>query len=269
MKKSCAILLALLMLFGFAACGAPGESPSPLTDTDGSKAAQTELLVSAAASLTDALNEVVENYTAANPHMKITVNYGASGALQSQIENGAPADIFFSAAAKQMNALNDAGLMVSDSIVTLLKNEIVLVVPKTSALTLSSFEDAAGDTVKSIALGDTASVPAGQYAQETFTALGVWDAVNAKAVFGSDVKQVLSWVAAGDADCGVVYSTDAAADRNVKAVATAPAGTHKDIAYPVGIVKASTQQEAAAGFLSYLQSDEGLAIFSKYGFLAG
>lgn len=264
MKKSCAILSALLMLFGFAACGAPAET-SPAS----APAQQTELLVSAAASLTGALNEAIEKYAAANPNIKVTVNYGASGALQTQIENGAPADIFFSAAAKQMNALNDGGLMVSDSIVTLLKNEIVLVVPKTSALTLSAFEDAAGDIVKSIALGDTASVPAGQYAQETFTALGVWDKINAKAVFGSDVKQVLAWVAAGDADCGVVYSTDAAIDENVKVVASAPAGAHMDIAYPVGIVKASTQQEAAAGFISYLQSDEGLAIFAKYGFLAG
>ncbi len=244
------------------------SAPADTSPSAATPAEQTELLVSAAASLTDALNEAVEKYTAANPQIKITVNYGSSGALQTQIENGAPADIFFSAAAKQMNALNDGGLMVSDSIVTLLKNEIVLVVPKTSSLTLSSFEDAAGDTVKSIALGDTASVPAGQYAQETFTALGVWDKVNAKAVFGSDVKQVLAWVAAGDADCGVVYSTDAAADENVKVVASAPAGTHKDIVYPVGIVKASAQQEAAADFISYLQSDEGLAIFSKYGFLA-
>jgi molybdate transport system substrate-binding protein len=123
--------------------------------------------------------------------------------------------------------------------------------------------------VTKIALGDVSSVPVGQYAQDTFTALNIWDKVSAKAVFGSDVKQVLSWVSAGEVDCGVVYSTDAASDGTVKVVASAPADTHKAIVYPVGIVKASAQQTAAADFISYLQSDEGLAVFTKYGFLAG
>jgi molybdate transport system substrate-binding protein len=270
MKKRIAVLLTLLMVFSLAACGTPEApvSPSATASSPAPSEEPVELLISAAASLTDALNDVIADYADVAPNVKITVNYGASGALQTQIENGAPADIFFSAANKQMDALNDAGLMVSDSIVKLLKNEIVLVVPADSNLAVTRFEDAAGDAVVKIALGDVASVPAGQYAQDTFTALGLWDKVNAKAVFGSDVKQVLAWVSGGDVDCGVVYSTDAAADNAVKAVASAPADSHKAIVYPVGIVKASEQQTAAADFIKYLQSEDGLSVFTKYGFLA-
>lgn len=263
MQKTIALLLIIMMMFGTAACGstAPVQSPSPAAEP-------AELTILAAASLTDSMNEVISNYASVAPNVKITVSYGSSGALQSQIENGAPADIFFSAANKQMDALNDGGLMMSDSIVKLLKNEIVLVVPADSALSISAFEDAATDAVFKVALGDVDSVPAGQYAQDTFTALNLWDKVSAKAVFGTDVRQVLSWVSASEADCGVVYSTDAASDDSVKVVASAPADTHKAIVYPVGIVKASTQQTAAADFIKYLQSAEGLAVFTKYGFLA-
>jgi molybdate transport system substrate-binding protein len=266
MKKIFSLFFILIMTFGIAACSgtAPVQSPSPTQSAE-----PAELIILAAASLTDALNEAVAKYASVAPNVKITVSYGSSGALQTQIENGAPADIFFSAANKQMDALNDGGLMISDSIEELLKNEIVLVVPADSSLSISKFEDAATDAVEKIALGDPASVPAGQYAQDTFTALNIWDAVSSKAVFGSDVRQVLSWVSAGEADCGVVYSTDAASDNTVKIVASAPADTHKAIVYPVGIVKASTQQAAAADFIKYLQSSEGLAVFAKYGFLAG
>lgn len=281
MKKFCALLLALILVICMAGCGtpSPASSPSPSMEASPSaeaspspstaSAAPAELTILAAASLTDALNEIIANYASAAPNVTVTVSYGSSGALQTQIENGAPADLFFSAATKQMDALNDGGLMMSDSIVKLLKNEIVLVVPADTKLSISKFEDAATDAVSKIALGDVASVPAGQYAQETFTSLNLWDKVSAKAVFGSDVRQVLSWVSAGEADCGVVYSTDAASDSSVKVAAAAPADTHKAITYPVGIVKASTQQTAAADFISYLQSDAGMQVFTKYGFLAG
>jgi molybdate transport system substrate-binding protein len=283
MKKILAFLFVLVLAIGITGCGttAPAQSPSPSAEASVSPSPEAspsaapasaelvELTILAAASLTESLNELIANYASVAPNVKITVSYGSSGALQEQIGNGAPADIFFSAASKQMDALKEKDLMVTDSIVKLLNNEIVLVVPGDSAVALSKFEDAATDAVTKIALGDVASVPVGQYAQDTFTALNIWDKVSAKAVFGSDVKQVLSWVSAGEVDCGVVYSTDAASDGTVKVVASAPADTHKAIVYPVGIVKASAQQTAAADFISYLQSDEGLAVFTKYGFLAG
>ena len=269
MKKLTSLIAALLLVMLMAGCGtAPGTSPSgsPGAASE-SPAPATELTISAAASLSKPLDEIIANYAAVAPNVKITVNYGGSGALQTQIENGAPTDIFISAAAKQMDALDSKGLLVSGSVVKLLKNEIVLVVPAGSTLELSKFDDAAGAAVKKIALGDAASVPAGQYAQETFTALGLWDAVSAKAVFGSDVKQVLSWVSSGDADCGVVYATDAVSNSAVKVIAPAPDGTHKDVVYPAGLVKAGSQQAAAAEFLKYLQSDAAMDVFTKNGFL--
>lgn len=256
--------MALVLVFGVFGCKGTSQAPAASTST-----ATTELSIAAAASLKAPLDEIIANYESVAPNVKITVNYGSSGALQTQIENGAPTDIFFSAANKQMDALNSAGLMVSDSIVPLLKNEIVLIVPSDSALNISSFNDAANDAVSSIAMGDIKSVPAGQYAQDAFSSLNIWDKVSAKAMFGSDVKQVLSWVESGNAECGVVYKTDALSDAAVKIAATAPADSHKAIVYPVGIVKAGTRQAAAADFIKYLKSDPGMAIFLKNGFLAG
>lgn len=260
MKKLSVLLMALILVFSLFGC----KRTSQATPTYSSG-----LTIAAASSLTAPLNEIIANYAAVAPNMKITVSYGSSGALQTQIENGAPADIFFSAATKQMDALDSAGLIVSSSVIKLLNNEIVLIVPVNSALNISSFNDAATGVVSSIALGDVNSVPAGQYAQDTFNALSLWDKVSAKAVFGSDVKQVLSWVKSGNADCGVVYQTDVVSDTAVKIIASAPAGSHKAIDYPVGIVKSSTQQAAAADFIKYLQSSEGMNVFLKYGFLAG
>jgi molybdate transport system substrate-binding protein len=141
-------------------------------------------------------------------------------------------------------------------------------VPSSSTLTLTSFEDVTSDAVAQIAIGDPASVPAGQYAQDTFTFLNIWDQVTAKAMLGTDVKQVLSWVDSGNVDCGVVYKTDAATDNNVKIVASAPEGSHKAVVYPLAVVKASVNQDAAKAFIAYLQSDAAMAIFDQYGFLA-
>lgn len=268
MKKLIVLLMALVLTFGTFGCKSTSQAPAAGSDAQGASAS-TELSIAAAASLTAPLKEIIAGYAAVAPNVKITVNFGSSGALQTQIENGAPTDIFFSAATKQMDALNSAGLMVPDSIVSLLKNEIVLIAPSDSALNIKSFNDAVNDAVTSIALGDIKSVPAGQYAQDTFTSLNIWDKVSAKAMFGSDVKQVLSWVESGNADCGVVFKTDAISDTGVKIIASAPAGSHKAIVYPAGIVKSSAQQAAAADFIKYLQSDAGMNVFLKYGFLAG
>ncbi len=256
MKKILVFVLAVLLSLGLFGCAEKS------TTDDG-----TTVLISAAASLTSPLTEIAEAYEAANPGVTITLNFGSSGALQAQIENGAPADVFFSAANKQMDALEDQDLIDATSRLQLLKNEIVLIVPADSALDLTSFEQAAGDTVATIAVGDPASVPAGQYAEDTFTYLNLWDAVSEKAVLASDVKQVLNWIAAGEADCGVVYQTDAALEEGVSIVASAPDGSHKAIEYPVAIVTASQQQSAAADFIAYVQSDEATAIFENYGFL--
>lgn len=227
---------------------------------------QIELLVSAAASLTDVAAEIAENYSKLVPNVKITYTFGASGALQTQIEEGAPSDIFMSAGKKQMTALADKSLVVDGANKDLLVNKVVLITPKDSTKDIKSFEDAASDKVSKIALGDPASVPVGQYSEEVFTSLGILDKVKAKANYGSDVRQVLTWVEGGEVDCGVVYSTDAMTSDKISVVCEAPKDSHKPIVYPVAVLKSSKHQEEAKAFLDYLSTPECKALFEKYGF---
>ncbi len=225
-----------------------------------------ELNVLAAASLTDVCTELESMYEKEHPGVDAVFSFASSGALQTQIEEGAPADIFFSASTKQMDALNDEGLMDSESITELLENKIVLIVPKDSDKGIASFEDAATDKVSMIGLGDPESVPAGQYAEEVFTTLNILDDVKSKANYGSDVRTVLTWVEAGEVDCGVVYQTDAFTTDNVKIVAQAPEGSCKKVIYPVGIVKATANKKAAGELLEFFKSEEAKKVFEKYGF---
>ena len=225
-----------------------------------------KLMILAAASLTDVCGELETMYEEAHPDTELTFSFGSSGALQTQIEEGAPADIFFSASTKQMNALDEEGLMDSDSITELLENKIVLVVPKGSDKGISAFEDAATDKVSIIGLGDPESVPAGQYAEEVFTSLGILDDVKAKANYGSDVRTVLTWVESGEVDCGVVYETDALTTDAVEIVTEAPEGSCKKVIYPIGIVKASENQDAAKELLDFFKGEEAGKVFEKYGF---
>ena len=225
-----------------------------------------ELHISAAASLTEALKELQALYNAAKPNTTLTFNFAASGTLQTQIEQGAPADVFLSAATKNMDALKSKGLVIDSTIKNLLGNDVVLVAPKDSTLKLSSFADVTNSDVKTIAIGNVDSVPVGSYAKDVFTYYKIWDQVEKKAVFGSDVKQVLSWVESGNADCGVVYSTDAASSGKVKIIATAIDASHKPIIYPAAVVKATTHTAAAADFVNFLTTDAAKALFVKYGF---
>ncbi len=231
------------------------ESPQPV-----------EITILAAASLTDVCNEIKAKYEAANKGVVPAFSYGSSGALQTQIEEGAPADLFMSAAAKQMMALDEKGFMESDTITELLENKVVLIVTKDSNAGIETFEDVATEKVSMIGLGDPASVPVGQYSEEIFTSLGILDTVKKKANYGTDVRNVLSWVETGVVDCGVVYATDANISQNATVVASAPEGTCKPVIYPIGVVKASKNKEAARAFMEYLQTDEIMELFETYGF---
>ena len=193
-------------------------------------------------------------------------NFGSSGALQTQIEQGAPADIFISAAQKQMNALDEKGLIDKDSRKDLLENKVVLIVPKDSDLTLSDFSELASDKISKIALGEPKAVPVGQYSEEIFKNLNILDEMKAKAVYASDVRQVLGWVETGEVDCGIVYATDAAISDKVRVLAEAPNDTHKPVIYPASILKESKNPDVAKDFLAYLSTDEVKNIFTKYGF---
>jgi len=202
-------------------------------------------------------------YAKEAPNVKLVFNFDSSGKLQTQIENGAEADIFLSAAEKQMDALES--YIVSTSRKDLLLNKVVLIVPEGEDKGIASFDDIATDKVSLIALGN-ADVPVGQYSEEIFTTLGTWDAISKKASLGSNVKEVLSQVENGSVDCGIVYSTDAATSNGVTIIAEAPEGSHKAIVYPAAVLSASQSQEAAQAFLDYLNMPEAEKVFEKIGF---
>ena len=272
-KRIVSILMTLGLIFAMTGCGG-NEKASEATTKDATTKATTaesaekvELTILAAASLTDVCNELKEMYEKSNSNVTLTFSYAGSGALQTQIEEGAPADIFISAAKKQMNALKEKSLMKEDTIENLLENKVVLIVPSDSSLALTSFEDVKKDDVKLIGLGEIESVPAGQYAKAVFTFLGLWEDVEKKANFGTDVRTVLGWVESAAVDCGVVYATDAYTTDKVKIVAEAPEGSCDKVIYPAGVIAASKNAEAAKAFLDYLSSDEAMKVFEKYGFV--
>lgn len=254
-QLTAAAVLAAAVLAGCGASGAGSAKNEPA-----------ELTILAAASLTDVCNEIKPMYEEAYPNVTLTFSYGGSGALQTQIEEGVPADIFLSAALKQMTALEEEGLMDADSIFHFLENKVVLIVPVDSESEITSFEDVITDKVTMIGLGEPESVPAGKYAEEIFTTLGILDEVKEKANYGSDVRTVLSWVESGAVDCGIVYATDAYTSEQVKIVCEAPLGSCTPVIYPAGIVQASGHPQEAAQFLEYLRSDEIMELFAFYGF---
>lgn len=229
-----------------------------------------EILVAAAASLKNAYEEeLIPMFEERYPGVSVEGTYDSSGKLQTQIEEGLEADVFMSAAEKQMKALDEEGMIASDTITNLLENKIVLIVPEGSSAGLASFEDI--EKAGLIALGDPASVPAGQYAQEALTSLGIWDKIQDKVSFGTNVTEVLNQVAASSAEAGIVYATDAASmSDQVEIVAEAPEGSlQKKVIYPVAVVKDSAHQEEAGNFVEFLKSEEAMKVFEEYGFTKG
>ncbi len=290
MKKRFAVVMAAMMAAGMmAGCSSkPQETTAAATSAETTAeetiAAEIEaeskeeekadlgeqsILVAAAASLKNAYEDkLIPMFEEQYPGVTVEGTYDSSGKLQTQIEEGLEADVFMSAATKQMKALDDEGMIASDSIVNLLENKIVLIVPAGSDSKIDSFEKI-GDAA-SIALGDPESVPAGQYAKEALTNLNVWDSIQDKVSFGTNVTEVLNQVAAASADAGIVYATDAASKADqVTVVAEAPEGSlEKKVIYPVAVVKATTHEDAAKAFVDFLQTPEAIAVFESYGFVA-
>ena len=290
MKKSFAVVMAAMMAAGMmAGCSSkPQETTAAATEAETTAeettAAETEaeskeeakadlgeqsILVAAAASLKNAYEDkLIPMFEEQYPGVTVEGTYDSSGKLQTQIEEGLEADVFMSAATKQMKALDEEGMIASDTIVNLLENKIVLIVPAGSDSKIDSFEKI-GDAA-SIALGDPESVPAGQYAKEALTNLNVWDSIQDKVSFGTNVTEVLNQVAAASADAGIVYATDAASKADqVTVVAEVPEGSlEKKVIYPVAVVKATTHEDAAKAFVDFLQTPEAIAVFESYGFVA-
>lgn len=247
------IILSLSALVS--ACG-PSASGTPV-----------QLTISAAASLTDSLQEIQKLYEAENTSVKLTFNFGSSGALQKQIEQGAPADLFLSAGSKQMKELVDRQLIEPAKQKNLLSNELVVIVPaaKTSSA-LTGLQDLANPTVTKLSVADPETVPAGSYAKESLSYYQLWPALQSKLVPAKDVRQVLTYVESGNVDAGIVYKTDALTSSKVKTAFTVSSQSHKPIEYPAGIVKATKHPKEAEAFYQFLQEKRSGEIFVKYGF---
>ena len=243
-----------------------GCSPKDRPPKESQAGQPSELLVSAAASLTDVLEELKVMYKKIEPATTLTFTLGSSGALQAQIEEGAPVDVFISAAEKQMDTLEEGGHLLDTSRKTLLVNKVVLIRPKDSNLDIRSFDDISNADVKKIGVGDPANVPVGQYSEKIFNNLGIKDSITDKLVLGSDVRTVLTWVETGDVDLGLVYATDAMSSDKVTIVTEAPKGSHKEVTYPAAVIKDSNNIEAGKAFLDFLSSDQAAEVFQKYGF---
>lgn len=223
------------------------------------------LTVSVASSVQDAMKAIQPIYQEENPNVEIIYNFGSSGSLQQQIEQGAPTDVFISAAPKQMNTLEQKDLLVTETRKNLLENNVVLVIPKDS-LESVTFETLPTTKLDKIALGNPDSVPAGQYAKEVLTSLKSYDKLTLKLVYGKDVRQVLFYVETGNVDAGIVYGTDAKISDKVIITATAPQGSHSPIVYPIAVVKESKNAEEAKKFIDFLLEDKAQAVFEDYGF---
>ncbi|OMF38442.1 molybdate ABC transporter substrate-binding protein [Paenibacillus sp. FSL H8-0548] len=274
-KNFTMLLVVAAMALVFAGCGATqnaninSSTAAPLESTvePSQQPAQTvEITISAAASMTDALTEIQKTYESNNPTVKLSFNFGASGALQQQIEQGAPADLFLSAAVKNMTALVDKQLIDESQQINLLKNELVVVVATDASTSIQKIEDLTKAEVKTVAIGIPESVPAGSYAKEALTSVKLWDVLQPKSVQGKDVRQVLQYVETGNAEAGFVYKTDALTTDKVKIGFTVDPAAYKTIQYPIGIVKATKHAKEAEDFYKYLQSQEALDVFVKYGF---
>jgi len=221
------------------------------------------LTISAAASLQGPLEEVVEAFEAEHPSVRININYGGSGALKHQVEEGAPVDLFFSAGMSQMEALVESGYIKEWT--TVVENRLVLVVPDQLGQDIKQVEDLSKSIVQKIAIGQPETVPAGQYAKEVLDHLHLWDTVQEKIVYGKDVRHVYTYVTTNNVEAGFVYKTDVQS-KDLVQVIPIPSEFHSPIVYPIGIVANTKQRDEANRFIEFIQEEQAKFIFEKYDF---
>jgi len=258
MKKRISLALALIMIMAVAFTGCGDTNPAD----DG--AAGVEIQVSAAASLTDALNEIISEY-AKGSNDTITPNYAGSGTLVQQIQEGAPCDLFISASKGNMDQLQEAGLIDETSRVDLLGNTLSLIASAETA-DFVTIETLVSPEITTISAGEPETVPAGKYATQVFEFYGITDAIKDKIVYGKDVRAVLDYVDSGNADCGFVYKTDAMLLTSGVIIQDMPADSHDPIVYPSAIIADTENADAAATFFDFLKTDYAKGVFESYGF---
>lgn len=224
-----------------------------------------ELIVSAAASLTDAFTEIKTVFEKQHPGVGVAVNFAASGTLFRQMREGAPVDVFASADQLTMDKAVEAGLIDTASRKNFARNTVVLIVPHGKDSAIKNPAELAEKKIARIAVGNPASVPVGSYTKEALEHDSLWNALSEKYIFAETVRQVLDYVARGEVDAGFVYRTDAMkGKKNVDTVMTL--GNHTPVEYPAALLSASKHNEDAAAFMALLLSPEGQAILAKYGF---
>ena len=225
-----------------------------------------DIVVSAAASLTDALKEIGRMYQSKSKN-RVTFVFASSSTLARQIEAGAPADVFFSADVQTMNALERNGRLEPGTRKQLLSNQLVIIVPADKPTVVNSSEDLLDPRVRRIALAEPSSVPTGVYSKTYLESLGLWDKIKLKVVPVLDVRATLASVESGNVEAGFVYKTDAASSKRVKTVFEVPIGKGPKITYPVAILKESKSKAAAKEFLNLMVSPSGVDVFKRYGFV--
>jgi molybdate transport system substrate-binding protein len=227
-----------------------------------------EIMVSAAISLKNAFEEIAKTFMETHPGAKVIFNFGASGDLARQIEGGAPVDIFASAAQKDMDDIDRKGFVASNSRKNFAENVVVLIKPATSNIPINSMKDLEKKEVGKISIGNPKTVPAGRYAEEALRHYNLWDAVQDRLIFAENVRQVLDYVARGEVDAGLVYSTDAMVRaKEVKVVMKLPEGSHQPVVYPIGVIKGTKEESLSKAFVDLVLSQDGQEILNKYGFI--
>ena len=224
-----------------------------------------ELTVSAAVSLRDPLKIIGDHFQETFPGIHLTFNFGASGSLSRQIENGAPVDLFISAAEIYMRNLVQSGLIKPQTEKDLLTNSLVLISPA-DGKRFSNFKDLTSPSVRKIAIGEIRSVPAGYYAKEALQELGLWNRLEEKLIYSKNALQVKTYVETGQVDAGIVYASDAKRSQNISIGPELPAELHSPIRYSIGMVNGTEQPNNAARFIEFLTGERAKAIFSAHGF---
>ncbi|HLR08667.1 MAG TPA: molybdate ABC transporter substrate-binding protein [Bacillota bacterium] len=227
-----------------------------------------ELFISAAASLTEAMDELVHAFTKEYPDVDVTTNFGSSGQLSRQIQQGAPVDIFLSADQTWMDTLEDQGRIFSKTRIDFAANQLVMIAKKENTATSDNLDALAQNSRDQIAIGNPDNVPAGRYTKEALMHEDLWDLLEDQFVFAKDVSQVLAYVESGNTEIGFVYKTDADRSDHVQVITTIDASLHEPIVYPAAVVKTSINRKTAEAFLSFLESDRAQTILNQHGFLS-
>ncbi len=254
MKK---VLLLVVLLFFVLSCGKQEKKV-------GESKTEKKVTISAAASLKKSLDEIAENYRKESPDVVLNINYGGSGSLEKQIREGAPVDIFISAAKKNMDNLEEKGIILKESRRDILKNSLVLIVSDKLKERVKKIGDI--KKIEKLALGELSTVPAGKCGKQALEKLNLWNEMENKIIFQKDVTAVLNIVELGEVDAGIVYSTDAKNVRKSFVAVEFPFDSHDPIVYPAAVILTTKNRKGAEKFLAYLETEKSKEIFVKNGF---